>query len=154
MQQDSTQAIQVFTDGACLGNPGPGGWAAIIVIDGVEQVIKGHHPGKTTNNIMELTAAIRAVEALPIGCSALLSSDSKYVVQGMNQWMQNWKRKGWKTYDKKPVANLELWKALDALNSERSIEWQWVKAHDGHSENERVDALANAEAQKAAEKVA
>jgi ribonuclease HI len=151
MQQDSTQTIQVFTDGSCLGNPGYGGWAALIVTDGVEEVITGRAPGTTTNNVMELTAAVKALEALPLGCSALLSSDSKYVVQGMTQWMNNWKRKGWRTYDKKPIANLELWKTLDTLNSERSIEWVWVKAHVGHPENERVDALANAEARKVEE---
>lgn len=151
MNDNTTKAIQIYCDGACLGNPGVGGWAALIVTHGVEQVIKGYDPGRTTNNIMELTAAIKALEALPVGCSALLSSDSKYVVQGITQWMDNWKRRGWKTFDKKTVANLDLWKTLDALNSERSIEWQWVKAHVGHPENERVDALANAEAQKAAE---
>jgi ribonuclease HI len=151
MQQDSIQTIQVFTDGSCLGNPGFGGYAAIIVKDGVEQVITGHNPGITTNNVMELTAAIRALEALPVGCTATVYSDSKYVVQGMNQWMDNWKRRGWKTFDKKPVKNLELWKTLSVQSSERSIEWLWIKAHAGHPENERVDALANAEAQKAAE---
>ena len=151
MQQDSTQGIQVFTDGACLGNPGYGGYAAIIITDGVEQVIKGHADGITTNNIMELTAAIKALEALPVGSTATVYSDSKYVVQGMTQWMTGWKRKGWRTYDKKPVKNLELWKTLDALNSECFIEWLWVKGHSGHPENSRVDALASAEAQKAAE---
>jgi ribonuclease HI len=150
MQQDSTQTIRAFCDGSCLGNPGPGGFAAIIVRDGIEQVITGSNPGKTTNNIMELTAVIKALEAIPTGSTATVYSDSKYVVQGMNQWMTSWKRKDWKTYDKKPVASLELWKALDALNAERTIEWLWVKGHNGHPVNERVDALANGEAQMAA----
>jgi ribonuclease HI len=119
-------------------------------MDGIERVIAGYEPGITTNNVCKLTAAIKALEALPVGCTATVYSDSKYVVQGMNQWMTSWKRRGWKTYEKKPVANLGLWKQLDALNSERSIEWQWMKAHNGHPENERVDALANGEAQKAA----
>jgi ribonuclease HI len=151
MQQDSTQAVRVFTDGSCIGNPGFGGWAALIVNNGAEQVLTGRTPGKTTNNIMELTAAIRALEALPAGCTATVISDSKHVVQGMTQWMNSWRRKGWKTFNKRPVANLELWKTLDALNSERTIKWLWVKAHAGHPENEIVDALANAEAQKATE---
>ena len=151
MKQETEQTIVAYTDGSCLGNPGHGGWAALLVIDGVEHVITGFVPGITTNNVCELTAAIKALEVLPVGGTATVYSDSKYVVQGMTQWMNNWKRRGWKTYEKKPVANLELWKTLDALNSERSIEWLWVKAHNGHPENERVDALANAEAQKGAE---
>jgi ribonuclease HI len=154
MNQETEQTIRAYTDGSCLGNPGYGGWAALIVIDGVEQVIAGYEPGITTNNVCELTAAIRALETLPAGCTATVISDSKYVVQGMTEWMASWKRKGWKTFNKKPVANLELWKTLDALNSERTIEWLWVKAHAGHPENEIVDALANAEAQKATQREA
>jgi ribonuclease HI len=150
MKQDSTQAIQVFTDGCCLGNPGPGAWAVLIVRDGVEQVLTGRHPGITTNNVQELTAAIRALEALPVGCEAVLHSDSNYLIQGITTWIKKWRLKGWRTFDRKPVANQELWLRLDALNTERSIRWTKVKGHSGHPENERVDALANAEAEKAA----
>jgi len=143
-----TDAI-IYTDGACLGNPGPGGYAALILFEGQEQIIVGRDPA-TTNNKMEMTAAIKALEALPIGAKAIIRSDSQIVIKGMNEWLTGWKAKDWRNAARQPVANRELWEMLDKLNAERQITWQWVKGHAGHEQNERVDALANAEAQKAA----
>jgi ribonuclease HI len=145
-----TRAI-VFTDGACLGNPGPGGYAALILLDGAEQIITGRDPA-TTNNKMEMTAAIKALEALPAGLSATVHSDSQYVIKGVTTWLPGWKRKGWRTAAGDAVKNQPLWEALDRLNTGRKITWQWVKGHAGHEHNERVDGLANAEAQRAARK--
>ncbi|KLK90973.1 ribonuclease H [Microvirga vignae] len=150
MTQEATGQAIVFTDGACLKNPGPGGYAALILIDGEEKVITGGDPA-TTNNRMEMTAAIKALEALPAGAKAILHSDSQIVIKGMNEWLTGWKAKGWKNAARQPVANRELWEVLDRLNVERQITWQWVKGHAGHEQNERVDRLANAEAEKAAE---
>jgi ribonuclease HI len=151
MNNETQEVIQIWTDGACLGNPGYGGWAVLTSVDGDEHILTGCDSGITTNNVMELTAAIRALEALPVGCEAVLHSDSNYVIQGITTWIKKWQRKGWRTFDRKPVANQELWLRLDALNTERSIRWTKVKGHSGHPENDRVDALANAEAEKAAE---
>ena len=148
-ERTAEQAI-IFTDGACLGNPGPGGYAALILIGGQEQIIVGHDPA-TTNNKMEMTAAIRALEALPQGLAATIHSDSQYVVKGIREWLPGWKKRGWRTAAGEPVKNQSLWEALDRLNSDRRITWQWVRGHAGHEQNERVDGLANAEAQKAAE---
>lgn len=142
----------IFTDGACLGNPGPGGYAALIIVGAEEQTISGGNPD-TTNNRMEMTAAIRALEMLPVGTSGTLHSDSQLLIRGMNDWLAGWKRKGWKNAAKQPIANRDLWEALDALNSRLSIEWLWVKGHAGHPENERVDELANGEAEKVAEEI-
>lgn len=150
MTKETTDCAIIFTDGACSGNPGPGGYAALILIDGNEQIITGGDPD-TTNNEMEMTAAIKALEALPPGAKAILHSDSQIVTKGMNEWLTGWKAKGWRNAARQPVANRELWEALDRLNAERQITWQWVKGHAGHEQNERVDGLANAEAQKAAE---
>lgn len=143
-----TQAI-IFTDGACLGNPGPGGYAALILMAGEEQILVGRDPA-TTNNKMEMTAAIRALEALPPGLPATVHSDSQYVVKGIREWLPGWKKRGWRTAAGEPVKNQPLWEALDRLNSGRNITWQWVKGHAGHEQNERVDGLANTEAQMAA----
>ncbi len=142
-------SAMIYTDGGCIGNPGPGGYAALIVIGDQEQVIKGRDPA-TTNNKMEMTAAIRGLEALPAGLPAVVHSDSQYVIKGITEWLPGWKRRGWKTGDNKPVLNQPLWQRLDELARERAIRWVWVKGHAGHKQNERVDGLANAEAMKAA----
>ncbi len=139
----------IYTDGACLGNPGPGGYAAVILINGEEQIIVGSDPA-TTNNKMEMTAALKALEALPLGLPAIVHSDSQYVVKGIREWLPGWKKRGWRTAAGEPVKNQPLWETLDTLNSAQRITWQWVKGHAGHEQNERVDRLANAEAQKAA----
>jgi ribonuclease HI len=150
MRTDKSGAALVYTDGACIGNPGPGGYAALILMDDTEQVISGRDPN-TTNNKMELTAAIRALEALPSGIAAVVHSDSQYVVKGITEWLPGWKRRGWRTGDKKPVLNQPLWERLEALAAEREVTWTWVRGHAGHEQNERVDGLANAEAIKAAQ---
>jgi ribonuclease HI len=144
----TNQAI-VFTDGACLGNPGPGGYAAIVTIAGEEQIIVGRDRA-TTNNKMEMTAAIKALEAVPQSLPIVIHSDSQYVINGATKWLRGWKAKGWRKADGKPVLNQDLWVQMDALLVGRKITWNWVKGHAGHPENERVDGLATGEAQKAA----
>ncbi|UVF22111.1 ribonuclease HI [Microvirga terrae] len=139
----------VFTDGACLGNPGPGGYAAVVTIAGDEQIIVGRDTA-TTNNKMEMLAAIKALEAVPRSTPIIIHSDSQYVIKGATQWLRGWKAKGWRKADGKPVLNQELWLEIDRLIQGRKINWQWVKGHAGHEQNERVDALANAEAHMAA----
>ncbi len=134
--------IQIFTDGACKGNPGPGGWGAILRKGETEKEMSGSHPA-TTNNRMELTAAIRALQALKRPCQVELYTDSKYVIDGITKWVFGWQKKGWKTAAKKPVLNEDLWRELlDAARPHR-IDWHWVKGHDGHPENERADQLAS-----------
>ncbi|HTP78227.1 MAG TPA: ribonuclease HI [Rhizomicrobium sp.] len=135
--------IDIFTDGACSGNPGPGGWAAILRAHGHEREISGGEE-HTTNNRMELMAVIRALEALKRPSAVRLHTDSRYVMDGASKWMKNWKANGWKTADKKPVKNEELWRVLDAAMGEHTIAWKWVAGHSGHSENDRADALARA----------
>ena len=135
--------IDIFTDGACSGNPGPGGWAAILRAAGREREISGGEEA-TTNNRMELMAVIRALEALKRPSAIRLHTDSRYVMDGASKWMKNWKANGWKTADRKPVKNEELWRALDAAMTEHKISWKWVAGHSGHPENERADALARA----------
>jgi ribonuclease HI len=137
-----TKTIEIFTDGACRGNPGPGGWGVLLRYNGVEKELCGAEPD-TTNNRMELTAAIRALEALKQSCKVQLTTDSNYVRHGITQWLANWKRKNWRTADKKPVKNVDLWQRLDELARQHEIHWHWVKGHSGHAENERADALAN-----------
>jgi len=138
-------AVEIFTDGACRGNPGPGGWAALLRTGGKERELSGGE-ALTTNNRMELTAAIRALEALKKPCRVELHTDSQYVRDGITRWIHGWRKNGWRTADRKPVKNAELWQELlDAAEPHR-IEWHWVKAHSGHVENDRVDALACAEA--------
>jgi ribonuclease HI len=149
MTKETTEHAIVFTDGACLGNPGPGGYAAVVNIAGTEQIIVGRDPS-TTNNKMEMTAAIKALGAVPHSTPIIIHSDSQYVIKGATQWLRAWKAKGWRKADGKPVLNQELWMELDQLISGRSITWQWVKGHAGHEQNERVDGLANTEAQMAA----
>ncbi len=137
-----TVAVKIYTDGACRGNPGPGGWGALLVSGDTEKEIWGGEI-LTTNNRMELTAAIRALEALKRSCAIAIYTDSKYVMDGIRTWLPNWKKRGWKTADKKPVKNQDLWQQLDALVATHDIQWHWVKGHSGHVENERADALAN-----------
>jgi ribonuclease HI len=137
----SEPRIEIFTDGACLGNPGPGGWAAILRTDGIEKEITGGARA-TTNNRMELMAAIRALEALKTRRKIILHTDSRYVMDGITQWLTRWKTNGWKTSDKKPVKNSDLWRELEAQVARHDIEWRWVRSHSGHDENERVDKLA------------
>jgi ribonuclease HI len=134
--------IDIYTDGACRGNPGPGGWGALLMMGEHERELHGGEP-QTTNNRMELTAVIRALEALKRPVKARIYTDSQYVRQGILEWMPNWKARGWKTADKKPVKNQDLWVALDALAKTHDLEWHWVKGHSGNPGNERVDALAN-----------
>ncbi len=134
--------VTIWTDGACRGNPGPGGWAAILIKGEHERELAGAEPD-TTNNRMELTAAIRALEALKRSCKVRLYTDSEYLKRGITEWLEDWKRRGWRTADKKPVKNLDLWQQIEVLAAKHDIEWHWVKAHSGIPENERVDELAN-----------
>ena len=134
--------IEIFTDGACRGNPGKGGWGVMIRSNGLEESLYGGNIS-TTNNIMELTAAIKALEYIPENSNVVLTTDSKYVMQGITKWIKNWKIRDWKTASKKPVLNKELWKRLDSLTNLHSIVWKWVKGHSGHRENEIADQLAN-----------
>jgi len=135
-------AVEVYADGACKGNPGPGGWGVLLIEGGRERELHGGEPA-TTNNRMELTAVIRALEELPHGSRVRLYTDSQYVQKGMKEWIHDWKRRGWRTADKKPVKNDDLWKHLDELARNHKVEWHWVRGHDGHPGNERADALAN-----------
>jgi len=144
--------VEIFTDGACSGNPGPGGWAAILHFTGSdgagrERELSGGDP-MTTNNRMELMGAISGLEALKRPCRVRLFTDSIYVKDGATKWIQGWKKNGWRTADKKPVKNIELWRRLDVAQSRHRVEWTWVKGHDGHPENERADQLARSEIDK------
>ena len=134
--------VEIATDGACKGNPGPGGWGALLRVGGSEKELSGGD-AHTTNNRMELTAAIEALNALTRPCSVKLSTDSKYVMDGLTKWVKGWQRNGWRTADKKPVKNAELWHALIAATERHEIEWVWVKGHAGHPDNERADRLAS-----------
>ncbi len=136
------KVVDVFTDGACRGNPGPGGWGVLLCYDGHEKTLHGGEP-HTTNNRMELTAAIMGLEALKRPCKVRLTTDSTYVQKGITEWLAAWKRKGWKTAGNKPVKNADLWQRLDVAAARHQVQWHWVKGHNGHVENERVDALAN-----------
>ena len=135
------ERVQIHTDGACSGNPGPGGWGAILEYRGVEKELYGGEP-ETTNNRMELMAAIEALAALKRAASADLYTDSKYLRDGVTQWIHNWKRNGWKTAAKKPVKNVDLWQELEKALAPHDVTWHWVKGHSGHPENERADELA------------
>ena len=137
-----TQVIEIYTDGACRGNPGPGGWGALLISGKHQKTMHGGDP-ETTNNRMELTAAIEALNALKDHSSIILFTDSKYVMDGINEWMPNWKKRGWKTAAKKPVKNKDLWQALDEAVGRHEIDWRWVKGHDGNPGNEMADELAN-----------
>lgn len=137
----SAPEIRIFTDGACSGNPGPGGWGALLRMGSREKELFGGEPA-TTNNRMELTAVIEALKALKRPVQARVFTDSQYVQKGISEWIVGWKRRGWKTADKKPVKNVDLWQLLDRESARHRIEWCWVRGHAGHAENERADALA------------
>jgi ribonuclease HI len=139
----SAQQVVVHTDGACSGNPGPGGWGAILQWGDHQKELKGGEP-HTTNNRMELTAAIMALESLKRPCAVDLHTDSEYLRQGITGWINNWKRNGWKTSDRKPVKNVDLWQRLDAALARHKVNWHWVRGHSGHDLNERADELARA----------
>lgn len=141
--QSMTKRIDIWTDGACSGNPGPGGWGAVVRIDGVETELSGGEPA-TTNNRMELMGAIAALESLPDGSAATLHTDSQYVKNGLTSWIHGWKRNGWRTASREPVKNVDLWQRLDAAAGKHKIEWKWVKGHAGDVMNERADGLARA----------
>jgi ribonuclease HI len=136
------KTVEIFTDGACKGNPGPGGWGALLRMGRHEKELSGSDPA-TTNNRMEMTAVIRALEALIEPCEVLLHSDSRYVIDGMTKWIHGWQKKGWISSSRKPVRNEDLWHELIEAAARHKITWQWVKGHDGHVENERVDKLAS-----------
>jgi ribonuclease HI len=136
-----TDIIEIWTDGACSGNPGPGGWGAVIRRNGETVEMHGGEPA-TTNNRMELMAAIMALESAPKGSTVVLHTDSQYMKDGLNKWIHGWKRNGWRTADRKPVKNQELWQRLDLANQQHKVEWRWVRGHAGDAGNERADALA------------
>lgn len=134
--------VEIFTDGACKGNPGPGGWGALLIYKGVERELWGGE-AETTNNRMELTAAIRALAELNRPCEVLLTTDSEYVMRGIQEWLPNWKKRGWKTAARQPVKNADLWQQLDEQVNRHQVTWAWVRGHTGHPGNERADLLAN-----------
>jgi ribonuclease HI len=136
-----SEVVEVFTDGACSGNPGPGGWGAVLRFGGQEKQLYGAQPD-TTNNRMELMAAIMALESLTRSCKVRLTTDSEYVKKGITQWLAQWKLRGWRTADKKPVKNQDLWQRLETAVGRHQVEWHWVRGHSGHTENELADALA------------
>ena len=136
------RSVKAYTDGACSGNTGPGGWGVVLQFGDHERELKGGE-GDTTNNRMELTAAIEALKALKEPCHVALTTDSTYVKDGITKWLANWKRNGWKTAAKKPVKNQDLWQQLEHCVAQHTVEWLWVKGHSGHPENERADSLAN-----------
>jgi len=138
----SETVVEIFTDGACRGNPGPGGWGAILRFNGTEKELYGGE-ALTTNNRMEMLAAINALATLKRPCRVRLTTDSKYVLQGITEWLAGWKRKQWKNSARQPVKNQDLWQELDRLATPHQIDWQWVRGHTGHAENERADQLAN-----------
>lgn len=145
MTEGAESLVVIHTDGACSGNPGPGGWGALLRFRGVEKELSGGEP-ETTNNRMELMAAIVALEALNRDSEVRLFTDSRYVMDGITKWIIGWKRNGWKTADKKPVKNEDLWRRLDTANARHRVEWRWVRGHAGDPDNERVDQLARAAA--------
>ena len=147
MTDSDTSHVDVFTDGACLGNPGPGGWAALLRFNGTDKELSGGETD-TTNNRMEMQAVIEGLNALTRPCTVNVYTDSQYVQKGITEWIKGWKARGWKTAAKKPVKNADLWQALDEAQAKHTVSWHWVKGHAGHVENERVDDLAREQAQK------
>ena len=141
-----SELVEIFGDGACLGNPGPGGWGALLRFRGTEKELSGGEP-LTTNNRMELMAVIEGLKALSRPSRVAVTTDSQYVQKGITEWIHGWKRKGWKTADRKPVKNADLWQELDAAQDPHDVSWHWVRGHDGHVENERVDVLARTAAE-------
>ena len=139
---DSGHMVEIYTDGACKGNPGPGGWGVLLRYRGQEKELFGGEPS-TTNNRMELTAVIRALEALNRPSTVVVHTDSQYVQKGISEWLPSWKARKWMTSDRKPVKNVDLWQALDDLQAKHRVEWRWVRGHNGHPENTRADLLAN-----------
>ena len=139
---NKTKVVEIFTDGACRGNPGVGGWGVVLRYDGREKHLYGSEK-LTTNNRMELMAAISALRSLKRSCHVKLTTDSQYVKKGITEWMDNWKKRGWKTANKKPVKNMDLWQQLDEETRRHQVKWHWIKGHAGHTENELADALAN-----------
>jgi ribonuclease HI len=142
MKKKDDNIVEIFTDGACRGNPGPGGWGAILRYKGKEKYLHGGER-ETTNNRMELMAAITALESLTRPCRVHLTTDSQYVMKGITEWMVNWKKRGWKTAGRQPVKNVDLWQRLDKALAPHEVTWEWVRGHTGHPENERADELAN-----------
>ena len=136
------ESVKIYADGACKGNPGPGGWGALLVKGGIDKELFGGESA-TTNNRMELTAAIRALDALTRACEVDIYTDSQYVQKGMTEWVNNWKRRGWRTADRQPVKNVDLWQQLETAAARHKVSWHWVRGHAGHEGNERADALAN-----------
>jgi ribonuclease HI len=136
------ELVEIYTDGACRGNPGPGGWGVVLRYKGREKTLYGGEP-HTTNNRMELMAAIAGLEALKRSSQVALTTDSQYVKRGITEWMADWKRRGWRTADRKPVKNVDLWQRLDEVVGKHQVSWHWVRGHTGHVENERADSLAN-----------
>ncbi len=141
------EEVEIFTDGACSGNPGPGGWGTILRAKGTEKELSGGQK-QTTNNQMEMMAVIVGLEALTRPCQVTITTDSQYVLKGMTEWLSGWKAKNWKTASKKPVKNVELWQRLDKAAQPHKIQWEWVRGHQGHPENERADKLAVSERDK------
>ena len=139
---DLNQIVHIFTDGACKGNPGPGGWGAVLQYDASIKEIKGYS-SNTTNNIMEISAVIESLKTLTRPCDVIITTDSNYVKDGITEWIHQWKKRNWKTANKKPVKNKELWQKLELETQRHQITWKWVKGHSGHVENERADELAN-----------
>ncbi len=144
---EANSLVEIFTDGACLGNPGPGGWAALLRFNSTEKEISGGE-ANTTNNRMELKAVIEGLLSLSRPCRVAVTTDSQYVQKGITEWIERWKARGWRTADKKPVKNVDLWQALDNARANHDVSWHWVRGHAGHEENERVDTLARNEAER------
>jgi ribonuclease HI len=147
IKMPDADTVELFADGACLGNPGPGGWAALLRFKDTDKEISGGEL-LTTNNRMELMAVIAGLKSLTRPCRVTVTTDSQYVQKGITEWIHSWKKRGWRTADKKPVKNVDLWQILDEARSTHQVSWHWVKGHSGHVENERVDELARAEAEK------